>query len=254
MQSARGNIKVNSVSKAALILGILMFSTVWVVAADKAIEKNVDAGSFGVFMGGRRVATETFSIRQDSTGSLIKSEFKTENTPENADQTSELQLTSNGDLKKYEWKELSPGQSQATVVPSDNFIIERSSDSQQRKPAEEPFMLGPSVNVLDDYFFVQREVLLWKYLATACKQESGQIKCPEKQRTQMGTFNPHAHTSMQVSVEFTGRSKVSVHGAERDLNLFSLKSDAGEWSLWLDDQFKLIRIVVAGDNTEVVRD
>ena len=30
--------------------------------------------------------------------------------------------------------------------------------------------------------------------------------------------------------------------------------DAGDWSMWLDDQFKLVRILVASDNTEVVRD
>ena len=33
-----------------------------------------------------------------------------------------------------------------------------------------------------------------------------------------------------------------------------LKSEAGDWSMWLDDQFKLVRILVASDNTEVVRD
>jgi len=36
----------------------------------------------------------------------------------------------------------------------------------------------------------------------------------------------------------------------------NLKDDSGEWVLWLDDQdrFKLVRILVASDNTEVVRD
>ena len=45
-----------------------------------------------------------------------------------------------------------------------------------------------------------------------------------------------------------------MHGAERELNHFLLKSDAGDWSLWLDDQFKVVRILVTSDNTEVVRD
>jgi len=35
----------------------------------------VDSGSFGVFMNGRRVATETFSIHQSSGGSSIVSQF-----------------------------------------------------------------------------------------------------------------------------------------------------------------------------------
>jgi hypothetical protein len=28
----------------------------------------------------------------------------------------------------------------------------------------------------------------------------------------------------------------------------------GNWQIWLDDQFKVIRIVIEGDNTEVIRD
>jgi len=36
----------------------------------------------------------------------------------------------------------------------------------------------------------------------------------------------------------------------------NLKDDSGEWALWLDDQnmFKLVRIPVASNNTEVLRD
>jgi hypothetical protein len=59
---------------------------------------------------------------------------------------------------------------------------------------------------------------------------------------------------MPVSMEFSGREKVPVHGVERELNRFTLKSEGGDWVLWLDDQFKVVRILVASDNTEVVRD
>ena len=57
-----------------------------------------------------------------------------------------------------------------------------------------------------------------------------------------------------VSMQFAGKEKVPVRGVERELDHFVLKSEAGDWSMWLDDQFKLVRIVVASDNTEVVRD
>jgi len=33
-----------------------------------------------------------------------------------------------------------------------------------------------------------------------------------------------------------------------------LKSEAGTWNLWLDDQFKLVRILIPAENTEVIRD
>lgn len=214
----------------------------------------VDSGSFGVFMNGRRIATETFSIHQTGAGSSITSEFKSEAGADKAEQTSDLELNSAGELKKYEWKEVSPGQSQAVVVPNESFLTERFSNSPQEKAHEQPFLMPASTSILDDYFFIQREVLAWKFLATSCKQEKSELKCPVKQRTQFGTLNPHARASMPVSVEFAGREKVSIRGAERQLNRLDLKSDSGDWTLWLDDQFKVQRILIPGDNTEVVRD
>lgn len=234
----------------ALALGL----SVLAAAGEGPSEKMVDSGSFGVFMNGRRVATETFSIQQTSSGSVATSEFKTEGGTDNADQSSELQLTPAGDIRKYEWKEISPGKAHAVVTPNESFLIERSSDSANGKPQEQPFLMPASTSVLDDYFFVHREILAWRYLGSSCKQENGQVKCPANQRAQFGTLNPHARSSMQVSMEFVGREKVTVRGTERELNRFNLKGDGGDWAMWLDDQFKLVRILIASDNTEVVRD
>jgi hypothetical protein len=214
----------------------------------------VDSGSFGVFMGGHRVATETFSIHQSSEGSSIVSEFKSEAGTDKADQTCDWQMNPNSELRKYEWKEVSPGQSQATVVPSQDFLIERYRNSPQDKELEKPFLLPASSSLLDDYFFVQREVLAWKFLATSCKQDKGALQCPLKQAVPFGALNPHARASMSVTVEFAGREKVTIRGGEQELNRLDLKSDSNNWTLWLDDQFKLQRILILGDNTEVVRD
>lgn len=205
-------------------------------------------------MNGRRVATETFSIHQTGSGSSIVSEFKSEAGVDKADQTSDWQMAANSDLKRYEWKELSPGQSQATVVPNQDFLIERFRPSPQDKEQEQPFLLPASSSLLDDYFFVQREVLAWKYLASSCKQDKGSLQCPLKQRVQFGALNPHARASMPVTLEFAGREKVTIRGAEVELNRLDLKSESATWALWLDDQFKLQRILILGDNTEVVRD
>src|SRR5271170_3726494 len=91
---------------------LLALATVSSAANPKSKDASpaVDQGSFGVFMGGKRVATETFSIHQDAAGSSVKSEFKTDagGPAGTADQSSELQLTAGGDLKNYEWKESSP--------------------------------------------------------------------------------------------------------------------------------------------------
>jgi len=240
---------------------LLSFTTVMGFSQDKAKDKTktptaqmVDSGSFGVYMGGRRVATETFSIRQDSNGSSITSEFKSEAGADKAVQSSDLELAADGNLRKYEWHETSPGQSQASVVPNEGFLTERFSKTPQEKPHEQPFLLPASTSMLDDYFFIQREVLAWRYLATSCKTENNQVQCPLKQGAQLGTLNAHARASMPVTVQYAGRERVPVHGTERELIRLDLKSDAGDWSFWLDDQFKLQRILDPTDNTEVIRD
>ncbi len=216
--------------------------------------QSVDSGSFGVFMNGHRVATETFSIQQDGKGSLVTSEFKSEQGLDKALQSSELQLDSNGEIRKYEWKETLPEKITATVTPNDQFLNEQVSSGPGEKPLDQPFLLPASTSILDDYFLVHREVLLWKYLATGCHQEKGQLQCPMHERAQFGTLNPHSRSSAPVTVEFAGKEKVTLRGAERELNRFDLKGEAGDWVFWMDDQFKLVRIVIADENTEVLRD
>jgi hypothetical protein len=230
-------------------------------AADKKDDKPapattqmVDSGSFGVFMHGQRVGTETFSIQQSSSGSSVISRFKSEAGADKAEQTSEWEMGPGGELRKYEWKELSPGQSQAVVVTSQDFLIERFKSGPQAKEQEQPFMLPATSSLLDDYFFIQREVLAWKYLATSCKRENGALQCPLKQRVPFGALNAHARSSVSVTIEFAGREKVTIRGVEHELNRLDLNGESGNWALWFDDQFKLQRILIGSENTEVVRD
>lgn len=233
----------------------LLHTSSLIAAPDKTpASQTVDSGSFGVYMGGKRVATETFSVHQGSGGSKVSSEFKAEAGANKAVQTSDLELNSNGDLTSYEWTETSPGQSHATVVPNQEFLVERFTKTPQEKQREQPFMLPPSTSILDDYFFVQREVLAWKYLAVSCKQENGQIACPLKQSEQLGTLNPHAQASSPVSVQYSGREKVSVRGTDRELIRLDMKTENGDWTLWLDEQLKLQRLIDPTSNTEVIRD
>jgi len=246
-------------------LRFVLFSTVALLATEFAMlsvhatEKSsspaqiVDSGSFGVFNGAHRVATETFSIKQNADGSVVTSEFKSEQGEQKADQSSELHLTPSVELKRYEWKELLPDPMNAVVEPNDTFLIEHVFTAPNEKPKDQNFLLPSSTSILDDYFFIQREVLAWKFLATACKQQPGGLGCPPNQKVQLGTLNPHARTSMLVSITFTGKDKVILRGVERQLSRFMLKSETGDWAFWLDDEFKLVRLL--GDNgVEVVRD
>ncbi|HSZ60567.1 MAG TPA: hypothetical protein VK828_02140 [Terriglobales bacterium] len=228
------------------------------IAGDKDKEKehegkNVDSGSFSVFQNGHRVGTETFSIYQTNAGSVIQSEFKTEHTPPDV-QSSELYLTATGDLHRYEWKELSPELAQSAVTPNEDFLNQKWRSGEADKEHEQPYLLPPSTMILDDYFFIHREVLAWRYLAAACKQDNRQVQCPLKQRAQMGTLNPHQHASAAMSVEFLGREKVNLKSGPQDLLKLELKNESGTWQLWLDDQFKVMRMTIVGENTEVLRD
>ncbi|MBI3475956.1 MAG: hypothetical protein HY010_09500 [Acidobacteria bacterium] len=216
--------------------------------------KKVDSGSFGVFMNGRRVGTETFSITQTASGSVIQSEFKADGDSGQAVQDSELQLTSGGEIRRYEWKEQSPGKARSVVIPNDQFLTQKYSAGPQDKEQEQPYLLPVSTNILDDYFFVHREVLAWKYLGSTCKSEKGQVQCPVKQRAQFGTMNPHQHSSAPASMEFLGREKMMVGKVEKEMSKLELKSETGSWLIWFDDDFKVLRISIPAEKTEVIRD
>jgi hypothetical protein len=238
-----------------LLLGVAGVVCTSAAAKDKdAAGQAVDSGSFGVFIGSKRMATETFSIRQTGDGSSVQSEFRSEAGDDKAVQSSELLLAVDGDLKGYTWTESSPGRSHATIVPNESFLLERYSRNPQDKVTEQPFMLPASTSILDDYFFIQREVLAWKFLATSCRQSKGGPECQIKQSVQLGTLNPHSRASSPVSMQFSGREKVTLHGVEREMIRLDMKSDTGDWTLWLDDQLKLQRILDTADNTEVIRD
>ncbi len=214
--------------------------------------KTVDSGSFGIFQNGNRVGTETFSIHETSGGSVIQSEFKTEHSPPDV-QSSEMQLTANGEIRRYEWKELSPGEAVSVVVPNDDFLTQKWRAG-EGKEQEQTYLLSTQTSILDDYFFIHREVLAWKFLAMVCKQDKGQMQCLPKQRTQFGTLNPRQHSSAPLSAEFLGREKVSLKSGPQDLLKLELKSEAGTWQLWLDDQFKVLRMSIVGENTVADRD
>jgi hypothetical protein len=205
-------------------------------------------------MNGRRVGTETFTITSNANGSVIQSEFKAEGSAGQAVQTSEMQLTAGGEIRRYDWKEQSPGKGQSVVVPNDQFLLEKWSTGPQDKQQEQPYLLPASTSILDDYFFVHREILAWKYLGSTCKQDKGQVQCPLKQRAQFGTMNPRQHSSAPASMEYLGREKIPVRGVDQELNKLELKSETGTWNLWLDDKFMLMRIAIPSESTEVVRD
>jgi hypothetical protein len=212
----------------------------------------VDSGSFGIFVNGRRVATETFSVHAKPGGTnTVSSELK-EDAGGTA-QSSELQITSTGVLVRYEWHEISPGKGQLEVTPKDDFLVERVTAKPGDKPAEQPFLMPSTSVVLDNNFLVQREVLAWRYLASSCTTEKGQMRCGP---AQFGAIVPQDRTSTRLSVQPVGEEKIAIHGVERQLLHLNLKSEDDEWALWLDpqDHYKLMRVTKTGSDSVVIRD
>lgn len=250
--SARGS-EVRSSSLLFAMLGLLLAAVPPLHAGnDRKDTRAVDSGSYSIFVNGRRVGTETFSIHQGADFSLASAEVKIEGPAGTAAQSSELEIGSNGDLRRYQWRELSPGKAQTVVEYKDQFLIERVADTPGGKAREMAFLLPPSTVVLDDNFFTHRQVLLWRYLATVC---GPRIKGPCKlDRGQFGVLVPRQQATSSVAMEYKGKEKVVIRGAQRELDRFNLQSEGVAWALWLDADYKLLRILVPSENVEVVRD
>ncbi len=214
---------------------------------------SVDSGSFGIFIKGQRVATETFDIQQIEGGSDIRAQLKSMVPGDPSSQKSNLEITSTGDLVRYEWSQSSGGS--LSVFPDNEFLKERITASGAAKAAEQAYLLPLSTPILDNNFFVHREILSWRYLSSACKTEGGNLRCP-LDATDFGVLVPQDRLSMPVRMELVGKEKISLRGADRELLHLKLSGEGFEWGLWLDDQdhYKLIRGAIPSDNTEVIRD
>lgn len=213
----------------------------------------VDSGSFGVFVGGKRVATEKFQIEKREDGNLSSSELTADDGNQKFTQTSQLRLSSNGDLQRYNWKEQNPGKGEITVEPKDTFLMEYVIPSPGEKTQEVPFFSPRSTAILDDNFFTHRELLAWRYLVAGCRMGLGQPNCRPPKMT-FGAIVPRQATYITVSIEYRGPEKVKLGETERELSRFDLTGEGINWALWLDDQHKLVRILIPAENTEVLRD
>jgi len=219
--------------------------------------KVVDSGSFGIYVSGHRVGTEKFTIRQDTHSSVVESELKINDGNYAADQTYEMRLLPTGDLTRYEWRQVIPTEASIVVEPREQFLVERSltgKESDKNKPVEQPFLMPASSVILDDFFFSQRQLLLWRYLASSCRPKPGESGC-ELPRTKFGTIIPRQRASAPVSVAYVANEFVTVNGTPKQANKFIISAEGSpEWSLWLDSDKKLVRVLIPSESTEVIRD
>jgi hypothetical protein len=237
-------------------IGLVLASSAFLWAADKKEKAPasgmVDSGSFGVFVRGQRVVTETFSVQQQNGISTVKSRLEDVGDSVALKQHSELEMTGLGELMRYDWTD---GTGSLLVTPNNEFLLEKITSSPSAKAAEQPFLMPSTSAILDNNFFIHREVLAWRYLATNCKTEDASTKC-QQGPLEFGVLVPQDRASLRVKMELVGREKVTIRGAQRELMRLNLMGEEFSWSLWVDDkdQFKLIRVLIPDANTEVVRD
>jgi hypothetical protein len=231
-----------------LVLLFLLTSLSSLGASKKPATQIIDSGTFGIYVSGKRVASEKFEITQSPEMSVAKAELKVEQARN--PQIAELQLSPSGNLVRYQWSEKDQGT--AVVEPKDDFLVEHVS-LVSSKSAEQPFILPASTMILDDYFFSQRQILLWRYIATQCHIKENEKGCPLAQ-AQFGVIVPRQQASMQVTIEYKGSQKVNIKGADLDLSRFELHTEGNNWVVWIDQAYKVQKITIDADHTEVYRD
>jgi hypothetical protein len=236
------------------ILASLVLLASAATARNKSVEvpaaNLVDEGTFAIFQNGQRVATEDFTIRQLPGSSLASSHLRLDSGGSTLEQTTQLALLPDGSLSRYEWQQLSPARRSATVEPKDQVLMMHT--VAEGKSSDHSFFLTPAAFILDDYVFSSREVLLWRYLATSCKQRDTGDGC-DLVRARFPVLVPRRSTSGEVFVEFKGYDDTPLNGRPQHLRHFLIETDGPDWHLWLDDKHKLLRISVPDSNIEVLR-
>jgi len=243
-----------SVNKRCAIVRVLLLVLSASVLAPASSKKTVtgqvvDSGTFGIYIKGKRVASEKFEIMQSPEMSVAKGELRLEDAK--TAQKAELQLSPNGNLIRYEWSE--SGKGQLVVEPKDEFLVEHVTLTEPQKSAEQPFILSASTLVMDDGFFSQRELLLWRYLATQCQPKKGEKGCTLGSQ-QYGVIVPRQQTSIQLTVEYKGSQKVNVKGTDLDLQRFELHAEGYDWIIWIDSSYKIQKIAIDAEGTEIYRE
>lgn len=244
-------ISVNKFRSTALLLLFSSLAPLSLLAHSKKAPAGqvVDSGTFGVYIKGKKVATEKFEVTQTPEMSVATADLHLEETK--SDQKAEMELAPNGNLIRYSWTE--SGKGELVVEPKDDFLVEHVSLTDSSKKAEQPFVLPASTMVIDDGFFSQRELLLWRYIATQCQMKVGEKGC-QLGSQQYGVIIPRQQTSAQVTVEYKGSQKVNIRGTDMDLQRFELQGEGYDWTLWIDASYKVQKISIDAEGTEVYRE
>ena len=250
-----------------MLFAMLMAASCVLSAGDRdkkaPSSKLLDSGSFGIFLNGKRIATEKFRIEQNADVGTLNSEIKVDDGTTRAEQSAEMQVAPNGELRMYKWHSTTPSHEESVVEPKEDFLIEHLISADQKK-RDVPYILPLTTIILDDNFFSHRELLAWRYLTSGCvvqevkPQDASASKPAGKDLvctlSHFGVLVPRQHLAANTTVELLGREKITLKNVQVELNKMKIDADGIQWFLWLDDDYKVMKIEIPSNNVEVLRD
>lgn len=237
---------------AQILLTLTLFPAL-AFAAEPPHAQVADSGSFAVLINGQAVAREAFTITRTESGSLTESTIRVLDASR-AEHRIKLELTPAGALRRYEWRESSPGHGHLTLLPDGDFLKQQYGATPEESSTQ-AYALTPATAILDDNFFVLRELLIWAYLRDDCKPEGNRLTCPGKPAppSRIAVLAPLRRYSMQVSLQLQAVEPATA-GRQAGWLRFQLEDDTGLWTLWLDRDYKLQELAHDGDPARIVRE
>lgn len=244
----------------AIVWICLLLASAFALASDKPKDKDkekkgaIDEGSFGIYLNGKRIGTEKFTVEKQADEGILTAEISVDDGTNKAEQSSEMRVGADGTLRIYKWRSTLPTREESILEPKDEFLVEHVTTADQKKH-DTPYVLPLSTVILDDNFFSQRELLLWRYLQTGCiVQPDGARKCGP---SHFGILIPRQQSATSSVVELVGRDKITFKGAEKELNKFKVDMNGVQWFIWMDDpenNYKVLKMAIPSSNIEVLRD
>ena len=229
---------VRGVTPTALILAA---ATAAATAAAGAQVATVDEGGFTVTRGGARLGREEFRIvREPANG---RAAYMARGTATYGDRriAPALQTDANGAPERYQ-VEVRRGaaveQRVSAQATGTHFRAQSVSDVGE---AAREFLLDPGTVIVDDELYHQ-----YYFLARRAAGGSG---------TRVSMLAPRHGTQSVVTITSGGPERVTVGGRPVDARHYVLTgAPGGRRDVWTDDQGRVLRVVLAADGVEAMRD
>ncbi len=176
----------------------------------------VDAGSFGIFVNGKRIGTETFHIEQSSDVSIATSTIKVDEGTSKAEQSSEMRIEPNGNLRLYTWHSTVPIKEESIVEPNEEFLVEH---------------LASGCD--------------WKDNQLHCGRTAFGVLCPRQHVSGNATIELAGREKITVKGVPKELNKVKLDSDGVQWLL---------WITDEDERFKVMKMAVPASNVEIIRD